>query len=419
MTFYSLSLVSNELTANDTFLEISGSKSETNRLLILQALYPTISLKNIATADDTLVLQQALSQITNKKEVNTIDIHNAGTAMRFLTAFLATQYQEEVILTGSSRMKERPIQILVDALKQIGATILYLEKEGFPPLKITGTISHLQSVKLNANVSSQYITALLLVAPKLPLGLEINLMGTITSRPYIELTLKMLEELSINTSFEKNVITVKPKKAINETCITIESDWSSASYWYAIVAFSPINTTITLSSFKKDSKQGDAIVATYFKDFGVETAFTTANKVILTKTKHHIVTTQTYHLIDTPDLAQTLAVTCLGLGISCTLTGIHTLKIKETDRIVALKNEIEKFSTTVTITNDSLQFIAPQKLAPNQIINTYNDHRMALAFATLALKTPIIIENPLVVSKSYPNFWNDLKKIGVAIQQVN
>ncbi len=390
-------------------IKISGSKSESNRLLLLQALYPNITLENISTSDDSDVMIKALS---SKEAV--IDIHHAGTTMRFLTAFFAMQEGKEVTLTGSARMKERPIRILVDALRQLGAEIEYAENEGFPPLKITGKKIIQNKVTLKADVSSQYISALLLIASKLENGLELTLDGKITSVPYINMTLALLNEVGIATSFENNVIKVNQKPQIAAQKAIIESDWSSASYFYSIIALAKENTEITLSSYKENSLQGDSALVEIYKNFGVETTFND-NSITLKKIKREL-STINCELNNTPDIAQTIAVTCLGLGIGCHLTGLHTLKIKETDRLEAMKVELSKLGANITITDDSLILQPSAAINPNIKIVTYNDHRMAMAFAPLALKTPIQIENAEVVSKSFPDFWNDLKSIGFQIE---
>ena len=392
-------------------IQITGSKSETNRLLLLKALYPNITLENTSNSDDSEVMLKAL-----RSQDALIDIHHAGTAMRFLTAYFATQPDREVVLTGSPRMKERPIKILVEALQQLGADISYEEKEGFPPIKIKGKKLTNSKVALPADISSQYISALLLIASKLENGLELNLEGKITSIPYIKMTLALLNENGIETSFKENTISVHHKSTIVNHKSTIESDWSSASYFYSIVALSKVGTQIKLSSYKQDSLQGDAVLAEIYKNFGVKTTFQ-ENSIFLTKIENPEPTTQGLQLNDSPDIAQTIAVTCFGLGIGCHLTGLHTLKIKETDRLEALKTELQKLGATISVTNDSLTLEASSTVNPNTAIDTYNDHRMAMAFAPLALKTHIIINNAEVVSKSYPDFWNDLKTIGFNISE--
>lgn len=420
-----------------TAITITGSKSETNRLLLLQALYPGISIQNISESDDSHAMQAALAS-TN----SVIDIHHAGTAMRFLTAYFALQEGREITLTGSQRMRERPIGVLVNALRDLGAQIEYTENEGFPPLKITGQKLTKSSVAINAGVSSQYITALLLIAGRLENGLELTLEGELTSIPYIKMTLGLLNEVGIENSFEDNKIIVKSQIAktklqteeseilnlkseiLKESEITVESDWSSASYFYSIVALAEVGTAITLSSYKQNSLQGDSALAEIYKELGVETTFSD-NKITLTKL-HYQPSTINQQLNNTPDIAQTIAVTCFGLGIGCHLTGLHTLKIKETDRLEALKTELEKFGATITVTDHSLT-LEPHNLfgtsevgtppleGTGEAVATYNDHRMAMAFAPLAIKTPVGINDAGVVSKSYPTFWEDMKVLGFEV----
>lgn len=408
-----LHLQKSKLETRNSKLSITGSKSETNRLLLLQALYPNISLENISNSDDSEVMKSIIHnsklQTPNSQLFN---VHHAGTAMRFLTAYFAIQKGKEVILTGSSRMKERPIKILVEALQQLGAEIYYEENEGFPPIRIKGKKLTNKKVSLQANVSSQYISALLLIAPKLENGLELTLQGEITSIPYIKMTLALLNEIGIETSFIENKIIVKPLFTIHNSQLTIESDWSSASYWFSIVALSEIGTQITLSSYKQNSLQGDAALVEIYKNFGVETVFNNDNSITISKTQNFQLATFNSQLNNSPDIAQTIAVTCFGLEIGCHLTGLHTLKIKETDRLEALKNELTKLGANVSVTNDSLTLEPSEKINKNISIKTYQDHRMAMAFAPLALKVPIIIEEAEVVSKSYPTFWDDLKSVG-------
>ena len=401
-------------------IAITGSKSETNRLLLLQALYPSITLKNVSNSDDSELMTSALSSNSDN-----IDIHHAGTAMRFLTAYFSIQEGREITLTGSKRMKERPIQILVEALRELGAEIEYLENSGFPPIKIKGKKLIKNKVSLQANVSSQYISALLLIASKLENGLELTLEGDITSVPYIKMTLSLLEEIGIETSFVENTITVKPNtQNLKSNILTVESDWSSASYYFSMVALSAVGTEITLSSYKENSLQGDSVLVEIYRHFGVETTFEN-NSIILKKSSIENRQSLIVNLKSAPDIAQTIAVTCFALGIACDLTGLHTLKIKETDRLVALKTEIEKMGGNVAITDKSLHLksntlftqVTFEGLREAVAIATYNDHRMAMAFAPLALKTHLIIEDAEVVSKSYPTFWNDLKSIGFKISK--
>lgn len=405
-----LQLKKSQISSLKSEISITGSKSETNRLLLLQALYPNLILGNTSNSDDSEVMIKAL-----QSNILEIDVHHAGTAMRFLTAYFAIQEGKEVIVTGSSRMKERPIQILVEALNQLGAEISYVGNNGFPPIKIIGKKITKNKVSIPANVSSQYISALLLIAPKLENGLELTLEGEITSIPYIKMTLALLNEIGVETSFEGNKINVCHAVSLDETRsvtkLIVESDWSSASYWYSIVAFSEIGTEITLSSYKENSLQGDVVLVEIYKNFGVETTFE-KNEIILKKVETHNLESFAQNLKNSPDIAQTIAVTCFGLGIGCELTGLHTLKIKETDRLEALKTELTKLGANISVTNDSLLLLSSEKINEHISIETYQDHRMAMAFAPLALKTPIIIENAEVVSKSYPTFWADLKQVG-------
>ena len=403
-----------------TNLQISGSKSETNRLLVLQALYPNLVLENTSSSDDSEVMLNALQNFQlPTSNFQLVDVHHAGTAMRFLTAYFAIQEGREVIVTGSPRMKERPITILVDALNQLGAEITYEEKEGFPPLRIRGNKIVKNRVALPANVSSQYISALLLIALKLENGLELVLEGEITSLPYIKMTLDFLNQIGVKTLFENNTIKVTHHPLPNtQQLITVESDWSSASYWYSIVALSEIGFQVTLSNFKKNSLQGDSALVEIYKNFGVQTVFND-KEISLSKVETLIPETLNLNLNNCPDLAQTIAVTCFGLGISCQLAGLHTLKIKETDRLEALQTELTKLGADIQVTSEALRLQPAASIKSNIVISTYQDHRMAMAFAPLVLKTTLIIEEAEVVSKSYPTFWNDLKKVGFEITKVN
>ena len=409
-------LKSKESLGIDAAISVTGSKSESNRLLLLQAIYPNISIENLSNSDDTVVLKQALQSSTHS-----IDIHHAGTAMRFLTAYYASKEGADVILSGSERMHERPIEILVNALRDLGANIEYLAEEGYPPLRIYGRKLEGKSVKLKANVSSQFISALLLIAPSLPNGLKLKLEGTITSLPYIKMTLALLRKINIDTSFEQNTIMISPENKVSSTNLVVESDWSSASYFYSLVALST-NSKVTLTSYSEKSLQGDASLVSVYRSLGVHTVFNASESAItLSKTSGKIVDFLSLDLSKTPDIAQTIAVTCFGLGIGCKLTGLHTLKIKETDRLSALKVELEKLGASVLITKNSLELEANSgrnlSEVKNEIvsIDTYQDHRMAMAFATLAPKFHIIINDPMVVTKSFPGFWKDLETMGLQV----
>lgn len=407
-----IQVLNSSKTKQKTSVTITGSKSESNRLLLLKALFPQIDIENISNSDDSMLMQKALSS-----DGDIIDIHHAGTAMRFLTAYFSIQEGREVTLTGSSRMKERPIGILVDALKRLGADIQYLKNEGFPPLKIKGRKLTNSKVTLKANVSSQYISALLLIASKLENGLELTLDGKITSVPYIKMTLGLLNEIGVETKFEDNIISVKPKvKQTASKTLVVESDWSSASYYFSIAALSNVGTALRLSSYKKDSLQGDSILLELYKEFGIETSFNDNSVIIKKAKKVDSNKTIKFDLSNAPDIAQTISATAFGLGLECHLTGLHTLKIKETDRLVALKTELEKFGAEVAITDESLHLKSSDSIKSNISVDTYNDHRMAMAFAPLGLKTTLQINDAEVVSKSYPQFWEDLKSIGFSVR---
>lgn len=396
--------VRNKRILKDIF--IAGSKSESNRMLILQKLFDNITIQNLSDSDDTHHLQKALS--SGEQNIN---IGHAGTAMRFLTAYFATQKNKVVVLSGSERMHNRPIKILVDALKDLGADISYQLKEGYPPLRIIGKELTKTSVQINGNTSSQYISALLLIASSLPEGLSIELLGKITSIPYIEMTLSLLNQLGIETSFKNQMIQVKPTHDLEQKRIMIESDWSSASYFYSIIALSEIGSEIRLSSYKKESLQGDSVLVEIYEFFGVKTVFED-HSILLKKVAKPENKNLSLDLNKAPDIAQTISVTCFGLGVSCELTGLHTLKIKETDRLEALQKELTKLGATIFVTSDDLRLSVSSKINSNVSIETYNDHRMAMAFAPLAMRTSIEILDADVVTKSYRNFWKDLQQIG-------
>jgi 3-phosphoshikimate 1-carboxyvinyltransferase len=390
-------------------IELTGSKSETNRLLLLAALYPNLTLLNDSNAHDVSVMKKAL-QLSS----GTVDIHHAGTAMRFLTAYFSVSENAEVLLTGSDRMKQRPIALLVDALRALGATIEYRGEEGYPPLHIKGAVLPRSSVSIAANVSSQYLSALCLVGAKLPQGLEIELVGSITSLPYLNMTLQLLERIGISARLDDKRIRIAPKSEIEPISLAVESDWSAASYYYSIVALSKLGTKATLSTLREDSLQGDRVLSTIYKDFGVSTRFDDG-KVILEKVSEPISHSLSYDLKDAPDIAQTIAVTAAGLQVDCYLTGLHTLPIKETDRLAAMKCELEKVGADVAIDAESLRVFGQKAKLQSASITTYNDHRMAMAFAPLAILIPLTIEESFVVEKSYPDFWKHLSSIGYQI----
>jgi 3-phosphoshikimate 1-carboxyvinyltransferase len=305
-------------------------------------------------------------------------------------------------------MQNRPISILVDALRSLGAEISYVKKEGYPPLKIQGKHIRKKRVSIHGNVSSQYISALLLMAPGLEAGLELELLGKITSIPYINMTLALLRDLGIKCHWEGQVIRVEHKKSIAGTSVTVESDWSSASYFYSLAALSQ-KAEITLKAYKKNSLQGDSSLVEIYRHFGVETIF--GDDAITLVKKEAEPKSLTLDLANCPDLAQTIAVTCFGLRMACDLSGLHTLKIKETDRLVALQKELEKLGAKVSITDKSLHLEQGVVINENVSIDTYDDHRMAMAFAPLCLKVPIVINNAEVVTKSYTDFWKDFESV--------
>ena len=387
-------------------ITISGSKSISNRLLILQSIFPNITIKNLSTSDDTRHMSDALKSSSSK-----INIGHAGTAMRFLTSFFSVKKNSIVEIYGSKRMHKRPISILVKSLKEIGAKIEYLENSGFPPLKITGQKLKSKKLKIDSSISSQFISSLILISPKIEGGLEIEMTGKDTSAPYIEMTMDLLKKIGVLVKYQHNTISINQKDKINAIDIIVEPDWSSASYFYSIVSLAEIGYCLELVNFNSHSIQGDKRVTKIFELFGVKTTF--LDKFIrlekISKAKKII----SLDLSSNPDLAQTIAVTCLALKISCKLTGLHTLKIKETDRIIALENEIKKFNIFPVVTNESIEFNASKAIFNATKILTYEDHRMAMAFACLAIKTDLEIEDSGVVSKSYPEFWEHVSSIGI------
>ena len=386
-------------------IQITGSKSESNRLLILQKLFGNIEIKNISNSQDTKLLQKALNS-----DEKTIDIHHAGTAMRFLTSFFAVQESAEKILTGSERMKQRPIKPLVEALRKLGADIEYLENEGFPPLKIKGKKLEKNFVEIPADISSQFITSLILVGGKLENGLTINLLGEITSKPYIEMTLKLLSEISGKSIILKDKTIRISNIKTQKTVFTVESDWSSASYFYSFSALD--RQKITLKNFNKNSLQGDSRIAEiYFQFFGIDTIFNENQQKITLIPKSNFSLPQSIQLNmnDCPDIAQTVCVTAAALKIPFEISGLATLKIKETDRLSALQNELKKIGCETEITDNSIKSVLYTNPEKNISIATYGDHRMAMAFAPYSLIQEIEIQNPEVVEKSFPDFWEFIK----------
>ena len=392
-------------------INISGSKSESNRLLTLRAYTSFFNINNLSDSDDTNTMISSLK--SDNKEIN---IGHAGTAMRFLTSYYSSILNSSKILTGSARMKERPILILVEALNNLGADIEYIDKKGYPRIKLNGKLISKNIVTLPANVSSQYVSSLMMLGVSINEGLKIKLSTEITSLPYIHMTKKIIERIGGNVDVKPDEIIIKQLVSDKIPDQIVESDWSSASYFFSLVALSD-TSDITLSSFFNKSIQGDSRIVEIYKQFGVETNYHN-NKIHLKKNNIDLPDSISINLRDNPDLAQTIIVTCLGLGVDCKLEGLQTLKVKETDRLLALKREIEKFEVdTIAVSDQSITLKNNSKLKSGVSINTYDDHRMAMSFAPLSIINPIFINNPEVVSKSYLNFWNDLESIGFKISQ--
>lgn len=391
-------------------VQLPASKSISNRALILNALsYSPYDIQNLSDCDDTEVMVKALNS-----DSRDFDIKAAGTAMRFLTAFLSKIVGEWTI-TGTERMKNRPIKLLVDALNSLGARIEYIEKEGYPPLRIFGSALQGGEISLAGGVSSQYISALLMIAPLMEKGLTLHLEGNIISRPYINLTLQLMEQFGVKATWNGQTIKILPQE-YKPIRFTVESDWSAASYWYAIMALLK-NAEIELLGLFKNSLQGDAAGAKLFAQLGVGTAFT--DRGVVLKYNGNAVKKLIYNFVNEPDLAQTFVVTCVLLNIPFRFTGLQSLKIKETDRIEALKTELRKLGYLLTDSNDSILEWNGERCEPeaDPIIATYEDHRMAMAFAPAALVLPqgLKVADPEVVTKSYPAYWEDLRRAGFAL----
>ncbi len=390
---------------------ISGSKSESNRVLILKYLFnKDIIIDNLSSSDDTKVLSKAL-----ENQTDIVNIHHAGTAMRFLTSLFAVTNKKNIILTGSDRMLQRPVEELVNSLKSLGADIIYEKEIGYPPLRFNGFNQTNKLIELRSDISSQFASSLMLVAPYLNDGLQIKLVGNIFSKPYILLTCEILKRFGFSCIINKDEIKIKPNKKVSIKNYSVESDWSSASYLYSIVALSGID--LKLSSFKSNSLQGDSKLSKLYENFGVKTYFKN-DEIILKRSKsHRMKKFIELDLIENPDLAQTIIVTSLGLSIHTKLTGLNTLKIKETDRLVALKNEISKFNTEVIIDDQSIEIKNFPKVLPENIeIDTYQDHRMALAFSPLSVLVKLVINDYGVISKSFPEYWTILQKLNFDLE---
>ncbi len=399
-------------------IKLTGSKSESNRALIMEALSEgAVQVLNVSEAADTVTLKNILYEAINQaltdqpKEVN---IGPAGTAMRFLSAFYTLQ-NGEIILTGSERMKQRPIGILVDALKSLGADIEYAEKEGYPPLKIRGPLKQkTDQVKIKGDISSQYISALLLIAPKLEQGLKLIIDGELTSKPYVEMTLAMMEKAGIRHRWTENEITIS-NQAYNKAEISIEPDWSAASYWYAIAALAE-EASLFLPGLNGYSLQGDSKITEIMANFGITSQFKDGGVHLLKEAKK--LERKIFDFKECPDLAQTVIVCCAALGHDALFTGLETLKIKETDRVNALQTELAKIGVKLIEKNQTYKLDCSELDLNRKIsISTYDDHRMAMAFAPLALLIPELeIEDHLVVEKSYPDFWKHLEIAGFRIE---
>ncbi|TKC09003.1 3-phosphoshikimate 1-carboxyvinyltransferase [Pedobacter frigoris] len=402
----------------NTEITLTGSKSECNRALIISSLSKgLVDIDNMSNAADTVTLNRILNNISqNDPHQQTVDVGPAGTAMRFLTAYLST-LPGNFILTGTERMKQRPIGILAEALKSIGASLSYLEQDGYPPISITGPLQQqMDSVKIKGDISSQYISALLMIAPTLTQGLTLEIEGELTSLPYVKMTLDMLEETGIKHSWDGNNITIKPQQ-FNASTLAVEPDWSAASYWYSIAALSD-KAIIELPYLKDKSLQGDSRIRKIMEAFGVQTNKTSKGIVLSSAEKSF--DDQVLDLKDCPDLAQTIIVCAAAIGKNLSFTGLETLKIKETDRVKALQNELAKIGVVLkednliyTLNCEGLHF--PEKVT----FETYEDHRMAMAFAPLSLMIKEVeLEDMNVVEKSYPDFWKDLQKAGFTVKEI-
>jgi 3-phosphoshikimate 1-carboxyvinyltransferase len=401
ITLFRANHLSNEI------IHLPGSKSESNRALLVNALCATSGkIDNLAIARDTQIMHELLS--TDNTLFNAQD---AGTVMRFMAAYLAVT-KKNTEITGTEHMKKRPIGILVEALRSLGVEILYLEKEGFPPLKISGLSKQESSfLEVDSNVSSQYISALLMIGPRLPQGLTLKLKGDPVSTPYIDMTVSIMQHFGIKVDVVEQSYKVEPQ-AYTFKPFKVESDWSGASYWYSVFALSNLQE-LKLAGLKSNSFQGDSVVAKLMENFGVVTRFE-ENTAILTKQEADL--PRKIDFIKCPDLAQTFAILCAALGHRCTFLGLQTLKIKETDRVMAIKAELQKVGGDF-IEEDTKWILIPipdEKLPEIKevSIKTYDDHRMAMAFAALATKMDVHFDNSEVVNKSYPTFWDDLKRLG-------
>ena len=394
----------------DSTIYLNSSKSESNRLLIIKALSEKeITIKNLSKANDSVLLKNLLES----ENLVVWDAQDAGTSFRFLTSFLAIK-KEHVVLSGTERMKQRPVKVLVDALNKIGAEILYLENEGYPPIYVKGKINQVKNkLDIPGDISSQYISSLLLIAPLLEKGIEINIEEPFYSRPYVNMTLNLMNSFGIKSEVKGNKISIKNQEFSSGSYI-VESDWSAASYWYSILSISDNINNLTLQGLKKKSNQGDSVISELMKSFGVNTQYK-EDGIVLTKIK---LDTEEIELDfrDCPDLAQTILVVAAYHKIKLKVSGVESLKIKETDRLVAMKNELKKIGCDFYEEGNYWILEKRRREIDDELsIDTYKDHRMAMAFAPLASKKSIIINDPDVVVKSYPTYWEDLKKVGFII----
>ncbi|MFK7775920.1 MAG: 3-phosphoshikimate 1-carboxyvinyltransferase [Saprospiraceae bacterium] len=407
-------------------ITLNGSKSISNRALILRALSgQDFSIERISTSKDTITLEKLLAEFASQNEGKKVELNtgHAGTTFRFLTGYLATQKGTQ-ILTGSDRMKQRPIGILVEALRELGADIQYLENEGYPPLQIGERKKDFSNnaLTISANTSSQYISSLLMLAPTLPNGLELTLDGKIVSVPYIQMTLKLMEEFGVQHNWEDNKISIAPQKYEGKNFI-VEADWSAASYHFSLAVLAD-EVDLQLNGLFEKSTQGDAAIVKMAEQFGVTSTFN-ENGIHLKKSVNESTQMFEYDFLECPDIAQTLAVICGGLGTTGLFTGLDTLSIKETDRIAALQNELQKVQVFFSKlppkfskkSDKIFHMIEGKAVVDDPTFETYEDHRMAMAFAPLALLGKIKIKKPMVVVKSYPDFYKDLEQLGFLIEE--
>lgn len=393
-------------------INLPGSKSISNRILIIKALSGLdFLIQNLSDSDDTKHLKEA---IENYSTYSIINVGHAGTDMRFLTAFLSIK-NGDYELTGSERLQQRPIKDLVDVLKTLGADIYYKNNEGFPPLQINGKQLQGGAVEISGKISSQFITALLLVAPYFTKGLELTIKDELVSKPYVHMTIELMKEFGASVIWKDNKIIVEPiPYTYHKKEFIVEGDWSAASYYYSVVALSKIGTQLSIQGLFENSLQADDVCSNIYKNFGVKTTFND-NEIVISKNSKANTSLLELDFIECPDITQTIVCSCIGLNFPFKFTGLQTLKVKETDRITALQNELQKIGCAIEITDTSIQWTATKSEAiDNLSVATYNDHRMAMSFAPLCLLVDnVIVENAEVVSKSYPMFWEHLKSIGI------